>query len=64
MKEVFTYILVAFSSLFILGYSIHMLIGGSVEPETETTIIIIACTIGLGVIGFMAWDIIKQRSRR
>lgn len=64
MKEILTYVLVAFSGLFIMGYSVHMLIGGVVSAETETTIIIAVCLLGLGIIGFMAWDIIKQRTKR
>lgn len=64
MKEIFTYTLVAFSGLFILGYSVHMLISGLVSPQTETLIIAGVCVAGLGILGFMAWDVIKQRTGR
>jgi hypothetical protein len=64
MKEVIILVLVAFSSIFILGYSLHMLIGGLVAEETETWIITAACGIGAVVVCFMAWDIMKQRRLR
>lgn len=61
MKEIVLALIVAASSLFILGYSIHMLIGGLVSPETERLIIGVACTIGLAVIVAMAVDIVRRR---
>lgn len=64
MKEIVIYTVVAFSGLFILGYSVHMLISGLVSPETETLIIIGTCIVGVGVLGFMVWDVIKQRTGR
>lgn len=64
MKEVIILILVAFSSIFILGYSLHMLIGGLVSKEMETWIITGACSLGVVIVCFMAWDILKQRRLR
>jgi len=64
MKEIAILLTVAASSIFILGYSIHMLIGDLVSQETEKWIIAAACTIGVVIILFMAWDIIKQRRLR
>lgn len=64
MKESIILILVAFSSIFILGYSIHMLIGGMVSESTETWIITGACLVGAVVVAFMGWDIIRQRRLR
>ena len=64
MKETVILVLVAFSSIFILGYSIHMLIGGMVSKETEQWIITVACSIGAAIVVFMGWDIIRKRSRR
>lgn len=64
MREIIIYTLVAFSGLFILGYSVHMLINGLVSPETETMIIVGVCLVGLSVLGFMAWDVIRQRTGR
>ena len=64
MKEIAILLTVAASSIFILGYSIHMLIGDLVSQETEKWIITAACTIGVVIILFMAWDIMKQRRLR
>ena len=64
MKEILIYLSVAFSGLFILGYSVHMLIGGFFSRETEVTIIAVTCVIGAGVIAYMAWDVVKHRSGR
>ena len=61
IKEIVLYLIVAFSALFILGYSVHMFIGGLVSPEMERAITYGVCGIGLLVIGFMAWDIKKRR---
>jgi hypothetical protein len=61
MKEIIFYAIVAVSALFILGFSIHMLIGGIVSPQTERSIIIGACLIGVAVIGAMATDVIRRR---
>ena len=64
MKELILLLLVACSSVFILGYSIHMLIGGLVSETTEMWIIAGACTIGVGILIFMGWDILKARRMR
>jgi len=64
MKEIIILTSVAASSIFILGYSIHMLIGGLVSETTEQWIIAGACLIGVAVLVFMGWDIIRQRRRR
>ena len=64
MKETLILILVAGSSIFILGYSIHMLIGGLVDETTERWIITAACLTGAAVVAFMGWDILRQRRRR
>ncbi|MFQ5469110.1 MAG: hypothetical protein ACE5EH_02260 [Gammaproteobacteria bacterium] len=64
IKEIIIYAMVAFASLVILGYSVHMLIGDIVSPSTEKLAIIIACVAGAAVIAFMAWDVVKQRKNR
>jgi len=64
MKEIFILLFVAISSLFILGYSVHMFIGGLVSPETEKLSIIIACSIGAVILLLLGLDIIKQRRKR
>lgn len=64
MKEAIILIFVACSSIFILGYSIHMLIGGLVSEEVELWTIGIGCALGTGLVAFMAWDILRQRRLR
>lgn len=64
MKEIILYSLLAISSLVVLGYSIHMFIGGLVTPETEFKAITIGCMLGILVIGFLVIDVIKQRRKK
>lgn len=64
MKEALIYAIVALSSLTVLGYTVHMFIGGLVEPETEKAAIIVAVIAGAIIIGLMAWDVIKRRLRQ
>jgi len=64
MKEIIILTLVACSSVFILGYSVHMLIGGLVKETTEIWIIAGVCSIGVIILIFMGWDIIRQRRSR
>jgi Mn2+/Fe2+ NRAMP family transporter len=63
-KEIIILVIVSFSSLFVLGYSVHMFIGGLVSESTERWAIGIACTIGVVVIGFITFDIMRHRRRR
>jgi hypothetical protein len=64
MKEIIILTLVAISSIFILGYSLHMLIGGLVSPATEQWVITVACIAGTIIVVFMGWDIVRQRRMR
>jgi len=64
MREIIILIIVAVSSLFILGYSVHMLIGGLVSPQTEKISIIVACSIGVVILLLLGLDIIKQRRKQ
>lgn len=64
IKEIIIFSLVSISSIFILGYSVHMFIGGLVSEETETIVITIACILGALVVAYMAWDIINIRKKK
>jgi Mn2+/Fe2+ NRAMP family transporter len=64
MREIVILVIVAISSLFILGYSIHMFIGGLVSPETEKISIAVAVAIGFIILLFLGFDIVKQRRKR
>ena len=61
MKELILYLIAAISSVFIIGYSIHMLVGGIVSTETEKLLIAIFCAVGVIVIVFMCRDVIRRR---
>lgn len=64
MKEVIILLFVAISSLFILGYSIHMFIGGLVSPQTEKIAIVTAVIIGAVILVLLGLDIVRQRRKR
>ncbi len=63
MKELLILIIVAISSLFILGYSVHMFIGGLVSPQTEKISIVTVVAIGAVILVFLGLDIIRQRRK-
>jgi hypothetical protein len=60
-KEAGIYLLVAISSLFIMGSVMHMLVGGLVSPETEDLLIVLICLADIAAISYMAWDVIQRR---
>lgn len=64
LQEILVYLIVAISSMFIMGYATHMLVGGLINPETEYLLITLVCIADMIVIGFMAWDVIQRRSGR
>lgn len=61
LLEALIYLVVAVSSLFIMGFVMHMLVGGIVSPETEYLLIVLICLADIAAIGFMAWDVIQRR---
>lgn len=61
IQEVIIYLVVALSSLFIMSYAMHMLVGGLVSQKTEYLLIIVTCTIGVVAIGLMVWDVAQRR---
>ncbi len=61
MKEVIFYLFIATAALVVLGYSVHMFVGGLVSPDTEWKLILGACAAGGVAIGFMAWDVVRRR---
>jgi len=63
IQEIIVYLVVAISSLFILGFSVHMLVGGLVNADTEYLLIELICLADLAVIGYMAWDVIQRRKK-
>ena len=63
-KEILIYALVAASSLFLMTFVAHMLVGGLVSPETEQLVTIGLCSLVACVIGAMAWDVARRRRRK
>jgi len=61
MKEVVFYLIAAAISLVVLGYTVHMFVGGLVSPTAERWLIAAACLAGLAVVSFMAWDVVRRR---
>ena len=61
IQEIIVYLIVALSSLFIMSYAVHMLVGGLVSKETESLLIIFTCIVGVVAIGLMVWDVTQRR---
>ena len=61
LKEAPVYLVVAVSSLFIMCFFVHAMVGGLVSEKTEYTLYVVICVIDLGVMGFMARDVIRRR---
>ena len=64
MKEAIIVIIVAVSSLMILGYTVHMFVGGLVSETTEMWLTIAVCSAGAIVLAFLGIDIVKQRNKQ
>lgn len=63
-KELLLYGTVAFSSLVLTAYTVHMMVGGIVSEATEHLIMVGACSVVFLAIAFMAWDVVKRRRGR
>ncbi len=61
MKEIIIYSIAAIAGITVFGYSIHMFIGGLVEPQTETAIITAVCLLAACAMALMTWNVIKTR---
>ncbi len=61
LKEVPVYLAVAVSSLFVMCFFVHAMVGGLVSERTEYTLYAVICAIDLTVMGFMARDVIRRR---
>ena len=61
IQEAAVYLVVAISSLFIMGFVMHMLVGGLVSSDTEELLIILICLVDLIAISLMARDVIRRR---
>ncbi|MDX8414521.1 MAG: hypothetical protein R8J85_10595 [Mariprofundales bacterium] len=61
MKELAIYSVSGMASLFILGYSVHILLGGIVSEQTEMIAIAFVVLADIGAMGWMVRDVIRQR---
>jgi hypothetical protein len=61
LQEAVIYGIVALSALFVMAYSVHMVVGDLVSVETEYAIMGAVCLIGAAAMGFMAWDVLRRR---
>jgi hypothetical protein len=63
-KEILIYALVAASSLFLMTFVAHMMVGGLVSPQTEFWITIGLCSVVGCLIAAMALDVARRRRRK
>jgi hypothetical protein len=63
-REIVIYAIVAASSLFLMTFVVHMMVGGIVSPQTERNLTIGLCTLVACLIGAMAWDVARRRRNR
>jgi hypothetical protein len=61
LKEAPIYLVVTISSLAIMVFFVHAMVGGLVSERTEFILYGVVCAIDLTAIGFMARDVIKRR---
>ncbi len=61
MRDIFAAIFVAAISLFMTGYSAHMIVGGSVSPSTEKFIIAAAVLVVAAILAYMGFDLRKRK---
>jgi len=61
LKEAPVYLVVAASSLLIMVFFVHAMVGGLVSIETEYMLDAAICVIDLTAMGFMARDVIRRR---
>ena len=61
MKEILVYLLLAISSQIMLGYSVHMLVGGLVTEQVEIFLIASTCLVALIAMAYMTWDVVQRR---
>jgi len=64
MKELAIYSVSGIASLFILGYSVHILLGGIVSEQTEMIAIGFVVLADIGAMSWMVRDVIRQRQGR
>jgi hypothetical protein len=61
LKELPVYLLVAVSSLLIMCFVVHAMVGGLVSLHTEYILYAVVCLIDIAAMTFMARDVIRRR---
>jgi len=61
MRTIIMYAVAAIASLMIMGYAVHMFVGGMVSAATEHIAIAVVVGIGAMVIVWMTWDVLNRR---
>lgn len=61
MKEILIYAVSGIASLIVLGYTVHMFIGGLVSEKTEQLAIAGAVLLGAAGIALLVWDVSRRR---
>lgn len=64
IKELLIYCFVATSSMVLMSFVAHMMVGGLVSPRTEMFVQFGLCATIASLIAFMAWDVAKRRKRK
>ncbi len=64
MTEILIYLTIATGALFMMGYTVHMFVGGLVSEQTEHLLIAVTCLSVACVITYMTWDVIQKRKGR
>jgi coenzyme F420-reducing hydrogenase beta subunit len=63
-KELFVYVMVGASSLFLSAFVVHMMAGGMVTESTEYTLMGLVDGVVALVLGYMALDVYRRRRGR
>jgi len=64
MGEILLYVVLSMTSLFMMGFVVHMMVNGLVSAETEIFLIVAVCLTVAVVIGYMAWDVVQVRRKK
>lgn len=64
LRELFVYVVVAASSLFLSAFVVHMMVGGMVSESTEYSLMALVDSVVALVLGYMVLDVIRRRRGR
>lgn len=64
MKEAIIYLIAAVAGLTVMGFSVHMLVGGLISASTEYGLILAVCLAGALILIWMAKDVMRRRQSR